>query len=604
MARPPRRREPFVPAATWEPVPVATNENPLQSPSVPAPSAGLAPWVTALLGLLWYLAVGGGPTLDPTNLDWLGGDLSQHTLGWMHFRDAPWAFPLGRTPSLLTPLPMTVGFADANPWVSIALKPFSPWLPRDFQFIGPWLALCFMLQGWLGARLTSLFTSRVEQQVLGGALFFLAPVLLFRTGHDTLCAQWLLTAMLWLHLRPRASARDAWRSLAQALVVLVLASGIHPYLSVMVFALGVALLARLAWREQLLSWRAAAGALVVAGGVSGGLFFLLGYVGQGVSAGSHGFGFFSADLLTLVNAMDWSWLVPGLRTQPGQYEGFGYLGTGVLVLVLVALGTPKELGAWGKARLREHLPLVVCVLLLALLAFSSVLSVAGVKVLSLRKLFSPLAPLLGAVRASGRFIWPLHYAVVTGLLALTLARWRQRPALGSGLLLGVVLLQALDTRELWTRNHFTPAPWPRLQAPEWAQVDASYRHVVLFPTYVHLSESRCARSGFSERDSVLFADLAYRRHLTTNSGYPARVSEARVTEVCQTLQTDVEQGRLARDAIYVVDPARMALFRRLGDAVTCGVLDGFQVCVAEREGRFREALARTAPAGTSVDVPR
>ena len=583
---------------------MATTESDIPTPTVLARGPGLAPWVTALLGLLWYLAVGGGPTLDPTNLDWLGGDLSQHTLGWMHFRNAPWGFPLGRTPSLLTPLPMTVGFSDANPWVSLALKPLSPWLPRDFQFIGPWLALCFMLQGWLGARVTGLFTPRLEQRVLGGALFFLAPVLLFRTGHDTLCAQWLLTAMLWLHLRPRDSARDAWVCLGQALGVTVLAAGIHPYLLVMVFALGVALLARLVWRERLLSWRAAAGALAVAGGGAVGLLFLFGYVGLGVSAGSHGFGFFSADVLALVNAMDWSRLVPGLPTQPGQYEGFGYLGTGVLVLVLVALSTPRELGARAKERLREHLPLVVCVLLLTLLAFSSVVSVAGVKVLSLRKVFAPLAPLLGAVRASGRFIWPLHYAVVTGLLALTLARWRRRPALASGVLLGVVLLQALDTRELWTRDHFPSAPWPRLQAPEWALVDASYRHIVLFPTYVHLSESPCVRSGFSERDAVLFADLAYRQRLTTNSGYPARVNEARVTEACQALRSDVEQGRLARDAIYVVDPARRESFRRLGDAVTCGVLDGFQVCVAEREGRFREALARTAPLGMSVDAPR
>ncbi|WP_254614334.1 DUF6311 domain-containing protein [Myxococcus sp. CA056] len=566
----------------------------------------VAPLLAAVFGLLWYLAVGGGPTLDPTDLDWLGGDFAQHALGWMHFRDAPWGFPLGSTPGLLRPLPMSVAFSDSNPWVSLALKPFAHWLPRDFQFIGPWLALCFMLQGWLGARLTGLFTPSPVQRVLGGALFVLAPVLLYRTGHDTLCAQWLLTGMLWVHLRPRASTRDAWKALGWALLLNTLASGIHPYLEVMVFALTLSLLATVTWREHHLSRRAAALALAGLCLVPAALFVAFGYVGQGVRSGSAGFGYFSSDLLTLVNPMDWSRVLPGLPTGRGQYEGFGYLGTGVLALAAAALWKPQGVGAQARERLRTHAPLVVVLLLLAVLALSSVLTVAGVTVLSLRKAVSPLLPLLSPFRASGRFIWPLHYAVLTGLLALTLWRWRQRPAVATGLLLGAVLLQSLDTAELWTRNHFAVTPWPRLKAPEWALVDASYRHLVLVPPYVHLSETPCLKSAFVERDYVSFGDLAYRQGLTTNSGYPARLSEARVSEVCEALLADVSAGRLSPDTLYIVDPARLESFRRLGDAVTCGTVEGFQVCVAQREGRLREALSRSAPSptGTSVDTPR
>nr|WP_254624043.1 hypothetical protein [Myxococcus sp. CA033] len=82
--------------------------------------------------------------------------------------------------------------------------------------------------------------------------------------------------------------------------------------------------------------------------------------------------------------------------------------------------------------------------------------------------------------------------------------------------------------------------------------------------------------------------------------------EARVSEVCEALLADVSAGRLSPDTLYIVDPARLESFRRLGDAVTCGTVEGFQVCVAQREGRFREALSRSAPSptGTSVDTPR
>lgn len=580
------------------------------SPDARSDMEGSRAWVAPLLaagfGLLWYLAVGGGPTLNPTHLDWLGGDFAQHALGWMHFRDAPWGFPLGKTPSLLRPLPMTVALSDSNPWVSLALKPFARWLPRDFQFIGPWLALCFMLQGWLGARLTGLFTPSFLQRFLGGALFVLAPVLLYRTGHDTLCAQWLLTGMLWLNLRPRAGREEAWTSLAWALLLNALASGIHPYLEVMVFALTLSLLATVTWKERHLSRRAAALALAVLSAVPAALFVAFGYVGLGVRSGSAGFGHFSSDLLTLVNPMDYSRVLPGLPTGAGQYEGFGYLGTGVLALAVAAFWQSRGTAPQVREQLRARAPLVVVLLLLALLAHSSVLTVAGATVLSIRKVVAPLLPLLSPFRASGRFIWPLHYAVLTGLVAFTLWRWRQRPAVATGMLLGAVLLQALDTTSLWTRNHFAPVAWPRLAAPEWALVDASYRHLVLVPPYVHLSESPCVRSAFVERDYVSFGDLAYRQGLTTNSGYPARLSEARVTEVCESLLADVARGQLTSDTVYVVDPARLDAFQRLGDAVTCGTVEGFHVCVTRRAGAFPEALSRPAPspAGTSGDSPR
>ncbi|AKQ70841.1 hypothetical protein A176_007753 [Myxococcus hansupus] len=63
-------------------------------------------------------------------------------------------------------------------------------------------------------------------------------------------------------------------------------------------------------------------------------------------------------------------------------------------------------------------------------------------------------------------------------------------------------------------------------------------------------------NGFPEHTYVRFGDLAYRRGLTTNSGYSARLNEPRVAEVCAALMDDVEHGRLAEDTVYVVDAAK------------------------------------------------
>lgn len=552
----------------------------------------LLPWLGAVLGVLWYLVVGGGPTLDPTNLDWVGGgDHAQHVLGWLHFRDAPWGLPLGKTPSLMYPLGTTVGFTDSNPWVSLALKPFNRWLPRDFQFIGLWFALCFALQGWFGVKLLERLTSDAAQRLLGAALFVMSPVLLSRHGHDTLCAHWLLLGLLWLHLRPRGDTRAAWRDVGGAFALNVLAAGVHPYLEVMVLTLTVALLYALVRRERLLSWRAAGAALAGVVAAVGTLFVLFGYVGQGPGlAADLSFGLFSADMLTLINPMGWSRLLPELPTGPGQYEGFGYLGTGALALVLVLLWKPSRWWPRAKEEFKARGPLVVAVLALTLLAFSTVVTVAGFKVLSLRGLTQALLPVLAPFRASGRFIWVLDYAVLTGVLGLVVWCWRQRPKVATGLLLGAVVLQFVDTGDVWWRGRFHGEPWPRLRAPEWESVDASYRHLVLFPPFIKNWREPCAAGTFPENAYVRFGDLAYRKGMTTNSAYVARLDEPRMKAVCESLRADVKAGRFARDTVYVVDEKEQEAFQRPEAGLACGVLDGYTVCVAAKEGRFREAL--------------
>ncbi|MCY1003456.1 DUF6311 domain-containing protein [Myxococcus sp. MISCRS1] len=558
--------------------------------------------------MLWFVALGGVRALDPTYLDWLGwGDWTKSILGWWFFREAPWGFPLGRTPGYMAPLTTTVGFTDSTPWVSLVLKPFSGWLPQDFQFIGLWLASCLALQGFMGVKLMALFTPRASHQLLGAALFVLAPVLVFRFGHDALCAHWMLTALLWLHLRPRPDARSAWRTLRGALLINVLAAGVHPYLAVMVLALSTALLVSMAWQERHLTWRQAGLALLAGCLAVGGVFFAFGYVGQDVRGGTQGFGVYSADMLSLINPMGWSRVLPWLPARSGQYEGFGYLGTGVLVLALVALlGRPSAWWPQARARARAHGPLLAVVGLLALLAFSTTMTLGGTTVLSMRKVAEPFMPVLGMFRASGRFIWPLHYVVLTGILALVTWRWRERPVVITSVLLGALLIQVVDTEELWAQQRFRSAPWPRLRATEWTQLDSFYRHVVLYPPYIHDSELPCTENTFARDDYVRWGDLAYRKGMSTNSGYAARFNERHVQQVCEELKADVEQGRLSADTLYVVDPPKLALFQRLGELVSCGNVDGFNVCVAGRNGRFREVLLKSsarAPLPPTAESP-
>lgn len=561
---------------------------PAARPSWPA---RLLPLLCAALGVLWYVAAGGGRTMDPTNLDWLGaGDLGQHVMGWLMFRNEPWRLPLGAVPSLLYPVGGSVAYTDANPWVSLLLKPFSHLLPVDFQFIGLWLASCFALQGVFGFKVMETLTPRPLQRVLGAALFIMAPPVLHRLGHDTLCAHWMLLALVWLHLRPVPDAAAARRSVLWAAGVNVLAAGIHPYLAAMVFLLTLGLLARLYWLERKLSRGWLLGAPAGVGVAVVGLFWLFGYIGQSVGLGSDGFGFFSADLLAFFNSQGMSMWLPGLPHGPGQYEGFGYLGAGVLVLGAAALvawrmRAPREPLAW-----RPVLPLLVVAGCFFLFALSPRMTVAGYTFLSMRKLASPFEAVLAPLRSSGRFIWLPHYVAVVGALALTLRTWRHRPRVATGLLLAAVVVQVADTKDMWERVHFGESPWPRLRAPQWTTLGAPYRHVALYPTFPD-----CAgKVDYPYQHYLAFADLAYRQKLTLNSGSFARVDEKRAKAVCVDLKADVRAGRFARDTVYVVHPSVLADFTKPGTGLVCGTLEEKHVCVAgEVATPLRDFLAGT-----------
>jgi hypothetical protein len=557
--------------------------------------------VTAVLagafGVFWFLQGHGDRTLHPGKVDWLMvGDGATHLAGWLFFRNEPLRLPLGAVPGLAHPLGTTVGFTDSTPLVALLLRPFVGVLPFPFQYVGLWLALCFFLQGFLGARLTALFTPHRMAQLLGGMLFALAPVLLWRTGHSSLCAHWLVLGLLWVNLRDWPDVPAARRAVAVTFLLVGLSAPIHPYLSAMTLGLGTAALVRLRWVDGTLSWR---GLGLGLGGLVAlllALFWLFGYLGTNTPSGLEGFGHVSADLLTLINPLDWSRLLPPLPLAARvQGEGFGYLGAGVLLLLALGVGSALALWRPGRPawtpRWRRGVPLAVCCLLLAVFAFSSRITFQGRLVLDLQALYQPVMRLVEPFRSSGRFIWPLHYALLTGALALVLGTWRRRPWVGTGLLALAVGVQVFDLRHTLVRERFQGHAWNRLHSPEWQRMKDGYRHLVLFPPQLHDGNGQGCYPEPGAPYGPMFAYHAASLGMTFNSAYLARVDAERARAYCTALRQEAERGQFQPETVYVVHPAHLAAFLRHPEAVVCGELDGHAVCVSStKESALRRVL--------------
>ena len=553
----------------------------VESPLVQRVSWSWPPLAAAIVGFAWFLRIGAWHTLDVTNLDWLlRGDWAQHLLGWLMFRNEPWRFPIGTLSDALYPVGATTGYMDANPIVSTLLKPFSAILPSDFQFIGPWLALCFTLQGYMGAKLTALMTDRPVHQWLGGCLFAMSPVLVWRVGHDTLCAHWIILALLLIGLRPNADARSARRGLTLCVGLVLLASGIHPYLAAMAWVLTMAFAVRLAIERRHvalagLGWWAAGCTLAMLA-----TFVLFGYVGR-AGLGGPGAGEIASDLLALVNPMGMSHLLPRLAG-PFEAEGFAFLGLGGLIAcvigVIVIIQRRILPGTQG-------LPVVVASVLLALFACAPVIRAGGHPLITMQRAFALLAPVVAPFRSTGRFIWPLHYVVLAGGVWGCVRVFPARRHAATALLACILVVQALDTDT--SVAVFDPTGLVQSSMTEWAPAVGHYRHIALVPMRVL---GVCGPTPVPHEGVYRYMLLAYRARMTFNSGVFARIPVDAVRDACHALELAVESGPLDPQTIYVVAPEYLD---RMRDAkAVCGRIDGDWICVDAHAGAaFRTYLA-------------
>ena len=552
----------------------------------------------AAIGFTWYLLHGGLGTLDPTETGWLRSeDLSQHLLGWLHFRNAPWQWPVGHIEQLAYPVGTTVGFMDANPWLSVMSRPFSRWLPLFWQFQGWWLASCYTLLAVWGALLARLYTRDLVGQLLLASLITTAPPALLRVCHENLAAQWLLVAALYLCLRaappashaagnaiapagdagaPGPSTAEARQCAIAGAGLLALSVGAHAYLSVMIAPLLALAIARRWWADQTLSAREA---ITIVGGyvaIVVGLLWAFGFVGTGIEQSEPGFGSQTADLVALINPVGWSRFLPSHPHTADEFEGFSYLGLGGLAVALIGCGLGfARRGAMADGWMWRTL--FVVAIPYSLFALSDCIWFRGEMLFTVRPYIQPILPVLSIFRASGRFIWLLHYLLVAFGGASILRRLsvpHARVVLATCLLLQLVDLQPQDVREKLTRRETDP-----LTSPAWKLMKGDYAHLALYPPFYPSNQPECGwhyKWGYH----VPYSFAAYAAGMSFNSNYAGRADAKRIGPYCRQFRADIEAGHFDDETVYVVGAGSEALFRA-ASTLSCHDIDATLVCVTK-----------------------
>lgn len=497
---------------------------------------------TILLATLVYVYLFGFGTLVPTNDTWLlQGDPAQHYLGWQFFRQEGWQWPPGRIAAFGYPFGTAIVFTDSIPLLALLLKPIASLLPAKFQYFGLWMLTCYALNGYFGLRLISRSTTYPALRIIAASFFILSPPVLLRGyGHEALMAHWLVLASIDTYLRGWSGR--GW------LLWGVIAALCHPYLLVMVLGFMVA-----SGVNALCGERAPPSRTVLLQGISIGLTLIavMGLAGYFTSSGSlraDGYGYYNMNMLSLIDPLlGWSRYI---RQQPihpdyaklgnfGQYEGFLYLGAGMIALVLLAvalqMSKPESLARrWWAA--------VAVAAVFWLLALSNVVTF-GEHVLVTIPLPDALLEALSIFRASGRFGWPAFYLINLAALALVVQRLSARAAL---VVLGAALvLQVADQREKYSefRQMFKQRmAWQTpLQSPQWALLAQRASALVIVTPPPDISVAY-----------IPFAYLAATYRLATNSAQIARNDEVRASTFARSMATDLAQGSYDSSILYVI----------------------------------------------------
>ena len=389
-----------------------------------------------------------------------GGDQDMRVMisGYEWFVQSPWTWPILDISRAVGSHKSNAVLYDCIPivallgkiWKSLAgsiINPYPFWVTSVFA--GNALAMAAFVR-MLGQRSWLAMT-------IAGIFGTLSPEVHMRYGHMALGAQWIvvcaLTTYVWFYRN---------RHLIRHMVLIfaglcALSVSVHIYFYPMVASIAGAATLQAVFdrRLSLLPALAALIVFVAAGVVPLWVFGALGT--SAIYVDASGFGRDSMNVLSpfwpqTSGLFRWTGIYVLSRGiiegVPGQYEGYSYLGGGVLLLLVVA--TWRERRSFASA-VTKHAVLIAVLIFLTVWALSNRVYLGQFLVASY-----PVPEFLDRTmfawfRSSGRFFWPVGWLVVGLAVAFGLRGLRPRYALTIGVL--AVVLQAVDVAPWWDRLH-------------------------------------------------------------------------------------------------------------------------------------------------------
>ena len=475
--------------------------------------------LAAAVGALWAVSLFDWSFISGKHAFWqfpMGIDMQLVLAAYFYYVQAPWQLPLFYVSALSAPDGTNIIFTDVVPIVALVGKLIHSCTGATLNPYGAYLFLCFALPGVMMTLVLIATETRFALAAIIGAIFANAmPALLWRWGDIALASHFLLIGALALYLF--SLQKRAWRGLAVvwiAWLVLVYLTNLYLFAMTGAVWLCTTIQRRL---NGLTTTREAIGIATLTVTVVIIVIILSGQFGKGGGLPFAEYGKYSMNLLSPV-LPQLSGLLPGvggvIDATGGQYEGFNYLGLGLLLASILAL--PAEIG-WIRRNLRRHVSLFALCTALCVFAFSHRIFVGHWLLLEL-PLPSILNPVLGIFRSSGRFFWLIGYAQIAMMVVLA---FRRPQAVIALYLLGAAILQLLDVQPL--RHHIIAsiAAGPDKEEFDHTQI----ARLVTGAQLIEVAPSfQCSTNSQQTSANMELMLAAARANVPTNTVYLARES--------------------------------------------------------------------------------
>jgi hypothetical protein len=462
-------------------------------------------------------------TLDAGFLHGTGGrwaqpdnDSAAYVVAWNYYLNDAWRFPVFDVPGMGYPEGGSVLFIDALPLTAVLTKIVYSVTGARINPFGPWNLLTYILQGVFAARLMfALGVRSLPASLAASVLTVTCTGFMRRFAHTAVSSHFLLLWALALYFENRRGEKR----LAELWVLAAVALLVNSYLFAMVMAFVAVTLLSLAIDRRIerrdLRTVIVGGVSVVAVALAAGYGIIF---TSPASMQAPGFGLYSWNLAGLLVPR---WMDVVRDATGGQYEGESYVGIGAVLVFAVAIAARP---AAAIRQLRAHWMLVSLLLCFAIFAASNRVYAGGSLIVSYY-LPPQIEALAAFFRATGRFIWPVAYALVGVSVAATF-RWL-RPSVAIVVAAAAVWLQLQEAQPLQTyfRTITGRADAESIDLDRFGRLIAAHDRVWQYPSYScgGLAGPRRRWGDLDTNRELQLQVLAARAGVPMNSIYMSRM---------------------------------------------------------------------------------
>jgi hypothetical protein len=503
-----------------------------------------------LIGFLSFYIFVGTAVLNVQNIAWLNsGDASTHYLGWGFFRNSSWSMPIGLNPNFGLELSSSIVYSDSIPLLAIIFKFLSHYLSEPFQYFGIWLLLCFIGQSLSSYLLIGLFTENTILRCLSVGFFVCSPPMLirmtdvsFNTFHLALVGHFLIIFGLYLFFDTRKRFFFYW------LILLLVALAVHFYLFAIIYIFWIFKVIGNFYFTGSTTKKTFIFQFAILGFSISGFAWLLGYFAVGTSFVAGGYGSYNMNLASLLSPSGWSHFLPELYSlEGGEYEGFNFLGFGIIILLMISVTIYRKPSEWTRSVITKSPHLLCMILFFLAFSISNNIAIGHWSFnIQIPDLIIRLANLL---RASGRLFWPVYYLIYLGVLVAVIRRFNTKQAY---VVLSIALaVQMVDTSKGWVsvRQQLTVEPankwYPSLTDPFWVEAANRYEVIRLLPPQI-------AATNWSQ-----LASFAQENQIATDIVYLARVNQIKFDALKEKAIEILTEGDLSDNTLYVIDVTKI-----------------------------------------------